>query len=627
MIALKRYVLLLLLTLVFACEKHKKDIAIADFFRSQEKTGFTLSPDGKSLSYFKIEDNKQNIVIEDLATGKTREITNFDDKNVSYYCWVSNDELVYYKRNPQTRNVALFIINKNGKDERQLNDSNKGRVRVLKDQLIDDRYLLISSNRRDSTTFDVYRLNVRNGKMDMAVKNPGNITSWFPDAKAKIRLAVSSDGVNETLLYRADEDQEFKAVITNSFKTTLIPIAFSDDRPNIIYAISNVNRNKNALVELDCNTGREAKVLFGNDSLNVVEAQYSVQKKKMAFVVSEGWKRKKFYLDEGVKEFYNKIDKLLPETESRVIDRDKAENSYILRTYTDKNPGSTYLYTDKTGSLRKLSDVNPSIQVSEMSDVKPVSFRSRDGLIINGYLTLPANGKARDLPLIVIPHNGLFSRSSWVYNAEVQFFANRGYAVFQANYRGSSGYGKDFAAAGFKQWGAKINDDIEDGVRWLVKKRIVDSRKVAIYGTGFGGYIALSSIYANPKTYACAASNAGVINLFSYLKAIPPYLQSNLQMFYDMIGNPVTDVDYMRQASPVFHADKIDVPVFIAQSTKDKWVTPGEVVQYVKELKKRNVSVTYLEKTYVDNMQNPSDDRQKYYIALEEFFETNLRKK
>ncbi len=159
----------------------------------------------------------------------------------------------------------------------RLKEEEKSRLRVLKDQLIDDKYLLVSSNRRDSTVFDVYRLNVRDGKMEMAVKNPGNITNWYTDADAKLRLATSSDGVNETLLYRDNEDEPFKPVITNNFKTTLTPIAFAENKRNIIYAISNVNRDKNALVELDCNTGEEKSVLFSNDTLNVVDAQYSAQ--------------------------------------------------------------------------------------------------------------------------------------------------------------------------------------------------------------------------------------------------------------------------------------------------------------------------------------------------------------
>jgi dipeptidyl aminopeptidase/acylaminoacyl peptidase len=433
---IKRYLWLLLLPLIFACNEQRKEIPIGDFFKAQDKAGFSLSPDGKSLSYLRVENTQQNIMVEDIATGKATQLTRLTDKNVNYFFWVSNNELVYYKKDVSGKNFSLFIIGKDGKNERQLKEDEKSRMRILKDQLIDDKYLLVSSNRRDSTVFDVYRLNVRDGKMEMAVKNPGNITNWYTDAKAKLRLATSSDGVNETLLYRENESEPFKPVITNNFKTTLTPVAFAEHKPNIIYAISNVNRDKNALVELDCNTGKEQKVLFGNDSLNVVEAQYSVSSKRIAFVVCETWKREKFYLDDTVKKFYQRLDQLLPGTESRIIDRDKDENLFLIRTYTDKNPGSYFLYEASGNKLKKLSDVNPSIQVEEMSDVKPITYVSRDGLTIQGYLTLPKDKKAKNLPLVVLTHNGPGNRNSWSYNAEVQFLANRGYAVFQANYRG-----------------------------------------------------------------------------------------------------------------------------------------------------------------------------------------------
>jgi len=627
----KKYLILLLLIQFSAC-RQKEDvrvIPVADFFRSQDKTNYAISPDGKTLSYLKLQGKKQNLFVEDLSSGASRQITQMDQKDINYYSWVSDEDLIYYREKPgPERQSDVFIIGKDGKKERQLSDNGKSRMRVLQDQLIDDKFLLVSSNKRDSTVFDVYRLNVRNGHMDMAVRNPGNVTEWITDSKGKLRLATSSDGVNATLLYRNTENEAFRPIITNNFKTTFKPIAISDDSPNIVYAISDVNRDKNALVELDCLTGKENKVLFSNDTLNVVDAQYSKKKKGISFVICETWKKEKFYLDSSAKQLYGKLDRLLPGTESRIVDRNKAENIFIIRTFTDKNPGSFYLYFSESGTLRKLSDFNPSIREHEMCEMKPVVYTSRDGLKINGYLTLPVNKLPVNLPVIVLPHNGPMGyRTSWGYNAEVQFLANRGYAVFQMNYRGSSGYGKSFTAAGFGQWGGKIQEDIKDGVKWLIDKKIANPKKIAIYGTGFGGYIALNSLYSSPGTYSCGGSNSGVINLFSYLKAIPPFLKTNLQMYYEIIGNPVTEVDYMRQASPVFHADKINVPVFIAQSPKDPRSNAGEAIQFVKELKKRNVNVTYLEKEDNEFSSQGENARQKLYTALEQFLSANLSKK
>lgn len=624
------YFILVLIVLATAsgCRQQVRVIPVSDFFKSRDMGSYAISPDGKSLSYLKLQGKKQNLFVEDLSTGKSIQVTQMNDKNINYYFWVSNEELVYYKEKSGTDRISdLFILNKSGGKERRLSDNGNSRMHVLKDQLIDDKFLLVSSNKRDSTVFDVYRLNVRDGRMDMAAKNPGNITDWITDSKGELRLATSSDGVNETLLYRDNEKQVFRPVVTNNFKTTFRPIAISDNRPNIVYAISNVNRDKNALVEIDCITGKETKVLFSNDTLNVVDAQYSRSKKMMVFVICETWKKEKYYLDPSAEQLYTKLDKLLPGTESKIINRDKAENIFVVRTFTDKNPGSYYLYFADKGAVRKLSDVNPYIKEPEMSEMKPITYTSRDGLKIQGYLTLPVNKLPQNLPVIVLPHNGPGGRNSWGYNAEVQFLASRGYAVFQINYRGSSGYGKSFEAAGFKQWGEKIENDITDGVKWLIAKKIANPKKIAIYGTGFGGYIALNSLYSSPGIYVCGGSNSGVINLFSYLKSIPPFLKTNLQMYYEIIGNPVTEVDYMRQASPVFHADKIKVPVFIAQSPKDPRSNSAEAIQFVKELKKNNVNVTYLEKEYGDFSPQGEEMRRKLYASLEQFLAANLGKK
>lgn len=625
----KKYIGLILITLLFACKQEStvEVIPVDNFFKSQDKATYRISPDGKSLSYLKLQDNKQNLFVEDLESGKSTQLTKLVEKNISFYSWVSNNELIYYKEREGARHQSdLFIINKEGKNERQLSVNEKTRIRILEDQLIDDNYLLVLSNRRDSTVSDVYRLNVRNGKMDMVAQNPGNITSWMTDNKGKLRMAISSDGVNKTLLERENETQTFKSVITLNFKTTIMPIAFSEKEPNIIYAISNLNRDKSALVALDCKTGKERSILFANDTLNVVDAQYSKNRGKMDYVVFESWKKVKYYLDPSAKTFYHKLDKLLPNTESRIVDQDKSEKVFIVRTFTDRNPGSYYLYNAISGTLKKLSDINSSINEDQMCQMKPVKYKSRDGLEINGYLTLPLNSSGKNLPVVVVPHSGPGQRNTWGFNAEVQFLANRGYAVFQVNYRGSTGYGKNFYVAGFKQWGRKIQDDIDDGVQWLINEKIANPQKVAIYGTGFGGFIALNGAIKSPKLYKCVASNSGVLNLFNYLISIPPFLRSNLQMVYDIVGNPATDVDYMRQASPVFHADKINIPIFITQNVKDPRISPSDAIRLVKDLKKRNIAVTYFEKEEPFSM-GREEGRQEVYTALEQFLESNLKKK
>lgn len=624
-----RCFLLLLLVFAASCRQDKARLLPVDaFFKSQDKIAYRLSPDGEHLSYLKLEGKSQNLYIEEIATGKPKKITSLEERNIVFYLWVSNSELVYYKEfDAERRQADMFIINKDGNNERQLTNNEKSRIKILEDQLIDDRYLLVSSNKRDSTVFDVYRLNVRNGDMEMAARNPGNITDWITDAEGKLRLAISSDGVNQTLLYRENESRAFKPVFTNNFQTTFRPVAFVPGKPGSVYAISNINRDKSALVQVDCNTGREQKVLFSNPKLNVTEAQYSKRKKRISFVVYETWKKEKYFLDDSVKHLYHNLDSLLPKTECRVFERDRAESVFIVRTFTDRNPGSYYLYFEKTRRLRKLSDFNSAIREEEMCEMRPVTFATRDSLQLQGYVTLPLGRKPEKLPVVVLLHDGPFGRDLWGYNPEVQFLANRGYAVFQINYRGSTGYGKAFGAAGFKQWGCKVQHDINDGVRWLISQKIADPKRIGVYGTGFGGFIALSGLSSGKGTYACAAVNSGVINLFTYLKSIPPFLKPNLQMFYEIIGDPVTDADRMKQISPLFQTDKINAPLFVAQDVKDPNVNLGETIQFVKNLQKRGVAVTYLENEGNPVFGKNEENRRKFYTALETFLEINLNKK
>ncbi|RZL03333.1 MAG: S9 family peptidase, partial [Pedobacter sp.] len=324
---------------------------------------YRVSPDGAYISYLKQDGKQTNLFVEPVNGGEIIQVTRSEGRKVNFYSWVSNDELIYYKEQTGAgRRADLFIISRDGKNERQLTSNEKSRMQVLDDQLIDGKFLLIASNRRDSAVIDVYRLNVRDGKLEMAAKNPGTITDWITDADGKLRLATSSNGVNETLLYRPDEQHEFKPILSNTFSTTVRPLAFSESTPNIIYAISDAGRDKSALVEIDCNTGKETKVLFSNDSLNVIDAQYSRINKRMVFVVYETWKRQKHYLDEKVKELYTDLDALLPNTESRITDRDRNENIFIVRTFTDRNPGSYYLYFANEKRIRKLGDFNSSIR-------------------------------------------------------------------------------------------------------------------------------------------------------------------------------------------------------------------------------------------------------------------------
>jgi len=255
----------------------------------------------------------------------------------------------------------------------------------------------------------------------------------------------------------------------------------------------------------------------------------------------------------------------------------------------------------------------------------PITYQSRDGRQINGYLTLPPAMKGTRVPVIVYPHGGPSARSKWGFNPVVQFFANRGFAVFQVNYRGSSGYGKAFWSAGFKEWGGKVQDDITDGVHWLIDEGIADPKRIGIYGAGFGGYSALHGACFKSDIYACAASYSGFTNLFTYLKEIPPHLTPYLQMYYEIIGNPETEPGLIKAMSPVFHSENIDIPVFIAQGGRDSRSAVNETNQFVQKLRKRNIPITYMLREEEGRYFRNEENRIQLYRELGDFFEKYLK--
>jgi dipeptidyl aminopeptidase/acylaminoacyl peptidase len=625
---LKRSLVLMLIIILVSCNRREvaKQIPIEGFFSAPSKTSFSISPDGQYISYLQPYNGRLNVFIQTVDGKKVTQVTKETDRNISNYFWANNDELLYFIDRTGNENIQLHVVDKDGANSRELLAEDKARFRFINPVRILNNEVLISLNKRDSTVFDAYRLNITNKRLTMAVQNPGNITNWYADHAGKVRMAVASDGVNETVLFRNSESESFRAVVTNNFKTSISPIGFGVKNNSRIYALSNQNRDKKALVEFDCNTGKEYKIIFERKDADVIESEY-FNKKKLDYALYETWRKERYYFDSEVKGIYEELKKQMPDAEIKIADRDTAGKQFIVRVFTDKVPGVSYLYTTTTRKLVKLSNINSALKESEMCEMKPISYKSRDGLIIHGYLTLPKGLKPYSLPVVVMPHAGPSSRNSWGFNSEVQFLANRGYAVLQMNFRGSTGYGKEFWAAGFKKWGTDMQNDITDGVKWIIAEGVANPKKIAIYGSSFGGYSALHGMCFQPNLYACGASYSGPINLFNFVKESAPYIRPSLQMYYEMVGSPEKNADYFRAVSPVFHTDLIRDPILIAQGGKDPRVNVNEINQFVKELKKRQIPITYILKEDERHYFREQENRYEFYRKLEKFLADNIGRK
>jgi len=426
------------------------------------------------------------------------------------------------------------------------------------------------------------------------------------------------------LLYRENESDPFKVVKTTSFKETLSPLFFTFDNKNV-YAISNIGRDKAAIIKYDIANDKELELIFEHPEVDVDGLNYSEKRKVLTSISYTTWKRQIKFLDEETEKIYKKFETFIgPKYEIVIVNADREETKFIARTYSDKSLGAYYLYDKQSDVVTKLADISPWLNEEELADMKPIQYTTRDGLTIHGYLTLPKGIEPKNLPVVVNPHGGPWARDRWGFNPEVQFLANRGFAVLQVNFRGSTGYGRKFWELSFKQWGKKMQDDITDGVYWLINEGIANPKRIAIYGGSYGGYATLAGITFTPDLYAAAVDYVGVSNLFTFMNTIPPYWKPMLEMLYEMVGDPKKDSTLLYEASPVFHVDKIKAPLFVAQGKNDPRVNINESDQIVNALKQKGVYVEYMVKENEGHGFRNEENRFDFYEAMEKFLKKHL---
>jgi dipeptidyl aminopeptidase/acylaminoacyl peptidase len=614
--------LAVLLSLPFTAAPARQ-VPLRDFFKNPQEAGYQLSPNGEYFSFLKPYEKRLNIFVKSRSGGEAVRITSETDRDIGGYWWKGNDRLLFVKDKGGDENFHLYAASRDGKSMRDLTPYDSVTVRVTDGLEDNDDEILIEMNKRNHEIFDVYHLDLKTGDLKMIAENPGNIAGWVTDHDGRIRAAVTTDGVNTSLLYRENESQPFKTILTTNFKESLSPLFFTFDNKHL-YASSNIGRDKSAIVEIDPATGKELKVIFEHPEVDVSGMNYSHKRKVLTTIVYETDKNHRHFLDKQYEKIFAHLESELKGYDVSITSANRNEDMFIVRNYSDRSRGSIYLYDLKSDKLSKIGDAAPWLHEEDMAEMKPITFTSRDGLTIHGYLTLPKGKAAKNLPIIVNPHGGPWARDGWYFNPEVQLFANRGYGVLQINFRGSTGYGRKFWEASFKQWGKTMQDDITDGVQWLIKQGIADPKKVAIYGASYGGYATLAGVTMTPELYSCAIDYVGVSNLFTFLKTIPPYWKPYLDMFHEMVGDPAKDSMLLVEESPVFHVDRIKAPMLVLQGKNDPRVNINESNQMVEALKKRGIDVPYIVKDNEGHGFHNEENRFDAYEAMEAFLHKHL---
>ncbi len=598
-------------------------IPLKDFFRNPVAAGYQVSPGGDYISWMAPWENRLNVFVQPVDGGKALRLTSATKRNVAGYFWAAKDQIVYLQDDGGDENFHLFAVNADGSGKKDLTPFPGVRVGVVDDLRDDEDHILIGMNKRDARVFDVYRLNTRTGEMRMEAENPGSVSSWITDHDGRVRAAVQTDGVNSELLYRATEKEPFRKTLVTDFRESVDPIFFTFDNKEL-YASSNLGRDKAAIVRLDPETGRELEVVFEHPEVDVGHLLGSEKRKVITAATFTRDKREYHFFDDWRRKLQENLEKKLPGMEVSLVSSDRDETRFIVRSQSDRTRGASWFYDAKTDELRKLADVSPWLDEKQMAPMKPVRITARDGLVLPAYLTLPPGVEPKNLPAVLYVHGGPWVRDSWGFDGSAQFLANRGYAVLQVNYRGSTGYGRAFWEKGFKQWGKAMQDDLTDAAKWLVDQGIADPKRIAIYGGSYGGYAALAGMAFTPDVYAAGISFVGPSNLFTLLETVPPYWEPMRKMNYEMIGDPEKEKDLLRAASPLFSADKIKAPLLIAQGANDPRVKKAESDQIVSALKKRGVDVPYIVKDNEGHGFSNEENRLYFYRAVEKFLARHL---
>ena len=570
-------------------------IPMEDFFRNPEKSSFKISPNGNHIAYMKPWKTRMNVYVLDIKTNDETQLTSSEERGIYGFAWLTDERIGYIKDDGGDENVHCYVVNIDGSNERDLTPFENVQARIINDLEDDPNHIMIGLNKRNPKIHDPYRVNVNDGKMEMITENPGNISEWMTDHNGKLRVAITSDGVNTSLLYRDSESDNFKLILTTDFKVSVSPLFFTFDNKNL-YVASNRGRDKAAIFEFNIDKAKEDELIFEHDQVDVSDLIYSKKRKVLTGVIYSIAKNDMVFFDDWREDIQQKLESQLPGYEVGITSFSKDETKAIVVTYSDRCRGTYYYYDVIKNKLTDLGKISPWLNEDHMAEMKPIEYRSRDGLTIHGYLTLPKGSDGKNLPVVVNPHGGPWARDSWEYKSEVQFLANRGFAVFQMNFRGSTGYGRDFWEISFKEWGKSMQDDITDGVNWLIDEAIADPERIAIYGASYGGYATLAGLTFTPDLYACGVDYVGVSSLFTFMESMPPYWELYRNMLYEMVGHPEKDKDLLASSSPQLHIDKIKVPLFIAQGANDPRVKKSESDQVVEALKSVGIDVPYMVK-------------------------------
>jgi len=565
-------------------------------FGNPERANPRISPDGTRMAW--IAPDKKNVLqvwVKTIGKSDDRIVTADKKRGIRIYFWAEDNKTILYQQdNDGDENFHVHGVDLTNNNDRDFTAFQGVRADVVAIEPSVPNELLVSLNARDRHLFDVYRLNTETGALTLDTQNPGDVIGWVADDKLNVlgaQIATPEGGTE--IRIRENRDAPWKTWIKVGPEENVGIDGFTAD-DKAAYVETSIGSDTVRLVQKELGSGAEKAIAY-SDEVDAGTVMINPNSSVVEAVSFEPGRRQWKVIDPAVKADFDSIAKL-DAGDFAVASRDRADKHWLIAFVSDRGPAKYYVWDREAKSGTYLFSNRPKLEGLQLSEMKPVVIKTRDGLNMHAYLTLPAGLPAKNLPMVLFPHGGPWARDVWGFSSTAQWLANRGYAVLQPEFRGSTGYGKKFLHAGDKQWGLKMHDDLIDAADWAVKQGYVDAKRIAIMGGSYGGYATLAGLTFTPDYFACGVDIVGPSNLKTLIGAIPPYWKTFRAIFDQRMGNvdDPKDAELVKNASPLFKANAIKKPLLIGQGANDPRVNKAESEQIVEAIEKNGGAVTYV---------------------------------
>lgn len=611
--------------------------SVEDYFAKPKARSFSFSPNGSFMSYSEKDENlKNHVYVKNLETGEVKRVIEEKEELIRGFGWANNNRLVYIMDKGGNEDYHLFAVDMDGKNQIELTPFDGVKVNILEALKEDKDHMIISMNQNNPQIFEPYKINIVTGELKQLYTNEdaaNPIMGYEFDKDGNLRgFTKLKEGVNIELYYSMDGlTYNLKKELSWKDAFSILSFNYASNNPNEAYVSSNLFSDKSKIYLYDLKEDKIIKELFSNENYDVSGLRLSRNRGyELDYFSYEGDKNVIVPVSSYYKKLHKRIINEFPNYNYSIADVTDDESKYLIFLQSDKLYGVYYSYDAIKDEFKLLYNLMPQLAEQDMAEMRPITFTSRDGKTIHGYITLPkAALNGEKVPVIVNPHGGPQGiRDSWGFNPEAQLFASRGYATLQVNFRISGGYGREFLESGFKEIGRKAMDDVEDGLQYVINQGWVDKDNAAIYGGSHGGYAVLRGLTKTPDLYACGVDYVGVSNLFTFMNTIPPYWKPYLKIIKEIWYDESVPEEkvIMEEVSPVYQIDKIKKPLFVVQGANDPRVNIDESDQIVSALRDKGYDVPYMVKYDEGHGYGKEENRIDLYKAMMGFYAKHLNK-